>query len=631
MDILEELKYYCNEPFPAGALMITGEWGCGKTYLINNILKEELKDTHVILCVSLFGMGSIEDVRKEVKRCWLYSFTEAKGISSDVNEKAGKCGKAIKTVIDKSLELLPGPLKVAVGSISSLNILDFVKISPELEKKKVVLVFDDLERATISTSELLGCINDYCENLHINTIVVTNEKKIQSAVIEKIKYEEIKEKIIQRTICYTPNYSAVVSNVIKSMVYRKDGNAQAYKVFLEENTESLIDIFANTSNEDMPLKRIQESNFRNSGETFEKEREKVKGLLKQRPHNIRSFKCAIQDFERIYRILEEKQIENRGMWLLTYLSYVLSFRAGLIPEDERYGTLFSDENVAILYPVFYDNEYITSAIKQWIRHGEWNQKLLEEELDYIVTRNKAIAPEEKVRMYSLLDLEDVDVKVGYSALLEKAYAGEIELNDYVNLIWNSCRAREYNISIPEIEWEEICGAIHEKIEKMLEMEQEEPAYRMRISKEDRQCFLEKEWNAYMIIDEFWDKKVLITEKNKELYILLIKIDPLNALEQAQTKRYDCFNIEMAEATVEGFRITSNKEKGRFVNYFEKMWKCNMTLEGYDMEISKRGYAFLKTEIEKFKEKCVKEGWDVTRVYADKFLGIINELVDENKV
>ena len=35
MDIIEELKYYCNEPQPVGAIMLTGEWGCGKTYLLN--------------------------------------------------------------------------------------------------------------------------------------------------------------------------------------------------------------------------------------------------------------------------------------------------------------------------------------------------------------------------------------------------------------------------------------------------------------------------------------------------------------------------------------------------------------------------------------------------------------------
>ena len=44
MDTLEELKYYCDEPQPVGALMLTGEWGCGKTYLLNNSLSNALKD-----------------------------------------------------------------------------------------------------------------------------------------------------------------------------------------------------------------------------------------------------------------------------------------------------------------------------------------------------------------------------------------------------------------------------------------------------------------------------------------------------------------------------------------------------------------------------------------------------------
>ena len=29
MNTLEELTYYCNESQPVGALMLTGQWGCG--------------------------------------------------------------------------------------------------------------------------------------------------------------------------------------------------------------------------------------------------------------------------------------------------------------------------------------------------------------------------------------------------------------------------------------------------------------------------------------------------------------------------------------------------------------------------------------------------------------------------
>jgi len=36
MKTIDELVYYCKEPDPVGALMLTGEWGCGKTYLIEH-------------------------------------------------------------------------------------------------------------------------------------------------------------------------------------------------------------------------------------------------------------------------------------------------------------------------------------------------------------------------------------------------------------------------------------------------------------------------------------------------------------------------------------------------------------------------------------------------------------------
>ena len=47
MDTLKELENYCNIKQPVGALMLTGEWGCGKTYLLNEELIKSLKKTHV--------------------------------------------------------------------------------------------------------------------------------------------------------------------------------------------------------------------------------------------------------------------------------------------------------------------------------------------------------------------------------------------------------------------------------------------------------------------------------------------------------------------------------------------------------------------------------------------------------
>ena len=47
MRTLDELLYYCEEPEPVGAILLTGEWGCGKTYLIDNDLKDALENKDI--------------------------------------------------------------------------------------------------------------------------------------------------------------------------------------------------------------------------------------------------------------------------------------------------------------------------------------------------------------------------------------------------------------------------------------------------------------------------------------------------------------------------------------------------------------------------------------------------------
>lgn len=58
--------------------MLTGEWGCGKTYLLNTKLIERLNDTHVFLRISLFGVMSLDEVKTEVRKKWLYAYIESK-------------------------------------------------------------------------------------------------------------------------------------------------------------------------------------------------------------------------------------------------------------------------------------------------------------------------------------------------------------------------------------------------------------------------------------------------------------------------------------------------------------------------------------------------------------------------
>lgn len=173
MDIIEELKYYCNEPQPVGAIMLTGEWGCGKTYLLKNELTEIMKDTHIFIHLSLFGIESIEDIHKEVKKKWMYAMTDSKS-NIEIPNNIKNVGKGLRNVAENISEFLPETIGKITKGVLSINIIDFVSIKSKIGDKKVILIFDDLERANLSVIDLLGCINEYCENMHINTIVVAN-------------------------------------------------------------------------------------------------------------------------------------------------------------------------------------------------------------------------------------------------------------------------------------------------------------------------------------------------------------------------------------------------------------------------------------------------------------------------
>ena len=82
MNTLDELIAFCKEEEPVGALLLSGEWGCGKTYLIEHEFKEKVKDTTVVLRISLFGMMKIEEIHNAIKHAWLEEYCKLKGFSS---------------------------------------------------------------------------------------------------------------------------------------------------------------------------------------------------------------------------------------------------------------------------------------------------------------------------------------------------------------------------------------------------------------------------------------------------------------------------------------------------------------------------------------------------------------------
>lgn len=618
MDTLDELKVFCNEVQPVGALMLTGEWGCGKTYLIENILKEELKDTHVLLRISLFGMDTIEEIKNEVKKRWIYEKIHLSDQESKIVDNIKKYGKLAKNLMKKGSQGLPEPLKFVVKNMLSINAIDLIKIEEKIGEKKVILIFDDLERTNIKTSSLLGCINEYCENFHINTIVVANEEKIRSEKENSLQYKEIKEKIIQRTIKYRPDFSTIIDNIINNMICK-----DAYKEILCKNKEQIKALFSGNikNGEDITLSKVAEIDTDKRKEILE--------LLKKRPNNIRSFKCAIKEFERVFDQLEKHKIPNKEKWLFSYLAIFLCFRADLITEINNFEEVWDDRNVLALYPGFYDDRYIVNSIVKWVRDGDWNQREIDKQLKVVIDRNKVEKPADRVRINRILDLDEKDINEGYAEFLEEAYLGNLELNDYIKLTEDSYWARKYKIKIPVIEWDKINIGVDKKIQKLLTDGEEQIRDRMLIDKKVRNVFKKNELDVYDKITYFLDNDILIYEKNKKLYIDGMKKNPMETMISIGQKRFNRFDQDMANATLDGFKNICNVEKRSFCKYFNEMWKVKIYMEEYKQQLDSSCKAMkeLKTKLEKLRDKYERDSLMIARLYTDRFWKNVLELID----
>jgi hypothetical protein len=169
----EYLEYYKTLSSPGYGILVTGDWGSGKTFQVNEILNQD--EIHYI---SLFGAQTTEEIYSAVyaKMHPLKSLT--KGIANSAN------GAGI------------GPVNVG-GLLSGVA----NAIIREQVNNDRILVFDDLERSKIDPNDLLGVFNKYIEHHNCRVVVLAHDKEITEV------FKGIKEKVFGQTISIVPQTS----------------------------------------------------------------------------------------------------------------------------------------------------------------------------------------------------------------------------------------------------------------------------------------------------------------------------------------------------------------------------------------------------------------------------------------
>lgn len=605
--LLAEMEGYCREKQPAGALLLTGEWGGGKTHFVVNKLQPHLKNSHIFIRISLFGIKDVNELQASVKKKWIESIADYITKSKIDVAATSKIFNALKpfakacvdTIVDASIDERKQGIAKSLFSISADQL---ITVTNEINDKTIVLVFDDLERSLIPFGELLGCINEYVENQHFNTIIIANEDTIKRRENEREKnpvslsYNEIKEKVVARQLEFQNDPLEIVSALIES-----ETENTAYHSFLIPLRDDIAELFS-----------------------CDEEKQK-------QPHNVRSLKVALRGFKKVYEKLVEFGIEpgQNPRWLYSFVTYTMVYKAGLLTQEDGIWTPSDSSTVKEIYHGFYSNDFLFPSIRSWICTGYWNEEQLKSDCEKYFEKQKAVSAYDKVRLYNIFQLEDETIKQGWPEVTSAAYSGELSLDDYVTFVGNYEWMISNKYPIDSMDWKNLQAGINKRIDLSREKKEAFGQVRMWPTAQITQYSSEAQVSL-MIIKSFFDSPRFLYANNEHAYVSTMKTDCFRALQIVENKIMAVFTDEMAKITVEAFKILPNMEKSEFQGQFKKLWLNASDFSEFDVIDSLQGFKNMKKALEDYFDQCQKENRYMTAIITRQLLQNVDLILEKIK-
>lgn len=291
--MLDGIKNYLSIE-STGALMVSGEWGCGKTYHIEKVIIPTLRqEGWNPVKVSLFGIESVNEIPLRIADNYKRAESDKGERTEKEKNKSRLCGwgkeKAGKVVAKgvqfaSSISWLESfvDVKTLVGNNSGL----LYKLIPT---ENTVIILDDIERVidTIDVHTLLGVINDLVEQRGYKVIVIANNSYMQQKGEAKLVF---KEKVIEKTLVYEPDVVSIFKELCE-----KDYSSPFTKFMTAQKAVEVIDPSYPSYKED-------------------------KGLQVEL-HNIRILKFSLAHFNKIYEVcnafLKDENKDTADSFLLS--------------------------------------------------------------------------------------------------------------------------------------------------------------------------------------------------------------------------------------------------------------------------------------------------------------------------
>ena len=345
-ELNQYILHYLTKDKTKSAIMLTGPWGTGKSYYIQNELKPFLEKKenggHSCVIVSLYGLKDTAEISKSI-----YLGTRMKFLTA-ASEKSTTVTFAGETIIKGIAGAFGVDLSVSERSLKRLY------ASVNLTGKLVAL--EDLERSGIDILEVLGYVNNLVEQDGVKVLLVANEEELiqytplkvsTKADLERtemldritghrdrlftdstIAYLKVKEKTISDTIEFEEDYQTAIREIVQMF-----DNETLNKFSTIESIKDILDIMSHCQS-----------------------------------YNLRSFIFACQKTNDIFSSLDEKYLSDENFVQAVFigiLSFVLKQKNGNSHTwgNEKYFSAVLGHEKAPLFKFCYD--YIMRQITEF--------------------------------------------------------------------------------------------------------------------------------------------------------------------------------------------------------------------------------------------------------------------------
>lgn len=327
----EYLSFYQALEEPGYAVLVTGEWGAGKTYQVLKCIPEEKR-----YYVSLFGVQTVEQLHAEVMAVASPKLSKASASLNQASEKVAAGG---------------GFFALAGLTPSVFNAIFKRDIKPDR-----TLIFDDIERSGLVIKDLLGVINSYVEHHKFRVVAIAHDEKVAK------EFFVMKEKIFGQTV----RVEALVDEAFDSFLEKNIDRRE--KEFVTRYRKDILETFSSSEVQSLRVLRhviedvgrlshcLTDKHFSNSSAMSE--------LIK--------FFTAMDVETRMSRLDRDSLNDRKNIVIGYRVKFGLSTgekpeKPDLMKANERYSSidltssLLSDD---VLFSMFFEGRYPEKKIKE---------------------------------------------------------------------------------------------------------------------------------------------------------------------------------------------------------------------------------------------------------------------------